>query len=295
VTALQAALVAGVLAGLGVATVLASLVPAPPALGEALNRLSTTRAPAAPAGTRDRLGAWAHRHLPRAPGVGPADADLALLRVSPLRFWGDKAVRGLAGLALAPVITAVWLVAGRAVTLPAGLGLALAVLLFLTPDLEVRRRAAAARLEFARCLGAYADLVALERLAGSGPGQALEAAADVGDSWPFARIREELDRARLAGLPPWVRLRQVADEVDVRELADVADILRLSGDEGAAVADTLSARAAAIRTGLLQAEQARANARSERLTFPVVLLAVTFLATLLIAQGLRLMAVAPPP
>ncbi|MGF1662565.1 MAG: type II secretion system F family protein [Kineosporiaceae bacterium] len=292
-TGLPTALAAGLLAGLGVSLTVVSLVPAVPALGDALDRLATTRPPAPAAGARDRVGTWAGRRLPRLPGLTPAESDLALLRLSPARFWGDKVVRGLAGLAIAPVASALWLALGRPVTVPVVLGLALSALLFLTPDLEVRSRAAAARLEFARCLGAYADLVALERLGGSGPGQALEAAAEIGDSWPFARLREELQRASLLGMPPWTRLRQVADEVDVRELADLADILRLSGEAGAAVSDTLTARATAVRVGLLQAEQARANARAERLTFPVVLLAVTFLATLLVAQGMRLLAAGP--
>ena len=160
-------------------------------------------------------------------------------------------------------------------------------------DLDLRRQASRARLEFARGLGAYIELVALERIGGAGAGQALDAAAAVGDNWVFRRLRAELDRARLAGITPWTQLRSVARDLRLPELADLADIIRLSGDEGAAVYETLRARARTLRSGLLQSEQARANATSDRLTFPVTLLAISFLMILLVAQGIRLVQSGP--
>ena len=52
--------------------------------------------------------------------------------------------------------------------------------------------AKAARKEFGRALASYIDLVALERNSGSGPRQAMEIAANIGDSWVFRRLAEEL-------------------------------------------------------------------------------------------------------
>ena len=83
--------------------------------------------------------------------------------------------------------------------------------MFLLPDYNVRDDAKKARAEFARALGAYIDLVALERHSGSGTRQAMEVAADVGDSWVFPRLGEELARSRWSGLPPWEALHTLAD------------------------------------------------------------------------------------
>ncbi len=62
--------------------------------------------------------------------------------------------------------------------------------------------------------------------------------------------------------------------------SDVADIMRLSGEDGAAVLPTLRARAASLRTSLLQADVAAANEASERMSIPVALLGVAFMALL---------------
>jgi Flp pilus assembly protein TadB len=153
----------------------------------------------------------------------------------------------------------------------------LAVGLFLIPDLEVRRKAASARQEFARATSAYLDLTALERAAGAGATQALEQAATVGDSWVFIRLREQLIRARLSGTPPWDGLHQLAVELGLPELSDLADIMRLSGEQGAAVAETLRARSRSLRAALLTAEQTRANEQSERMVMPVAFLGLIFL------------------
>ncbi len=117
--------------------------------------------------------------------------------------------------------------------------------LWFLPNLNVRSDAKRGRVEFHRALGAYVDLVALERNAGSGPRQAMEVAAGIGHSWVFRRIGEELARSRWSGQPPWDALTTLADDLGVPELADLADIMRLSGDEGAQVYATLRARSAA--------------------------------------------------
>jgi len=152
--------------------------------------------------------------------------------------------------------------------------------LFVVPDLEVARKAATAREEFARATSAYLDLTALERAAGAGATQSLEQAATVGDSWVFVRLREQLIRARLSGTPPWDSLHDLADELALPELSDLADIMRLSGEEGAAVADTLRARSRGLRAALLTKEQTRANEESERMVVPVAFLGLIFLVIL---------------
>ena len=64
----------------------------------------------------------------------------------------------------------------------------------------------------------------------------------------------------------------------VAELGDLADIMRLSGEDGAAVYTTLRARAASLRSQLLSADAAAANAASEHMIVPVALLGIAFMA-----------------
>jgi hypothetical protein len=82
------------------------------------------------------------------------------------------------------------------------------------------------------------------------------------------------------GVPPWRELERLADELKVPELGDVADIMRLSGEDGAAVYATLRARATSLRTALLNADAARSNAASEHMVVPVALLGLTFMVLL---------------
>jgi hypothetical protein len=77
----------------------------------------------------------------------------------------------------------------------------------------------------------------------------------------------------------------LAEELGLPELDDFADIMRLSGEEGASVYATLRARSAAMRTAMLNEEIAQANAVGERMTIPGSLLGVIFMA-LLVAPSL---------
>jgi len=160
---------------------------------------------------------------------------------------------------------------------PAAAGVAGGLLGFVSPDLAVRARARGAREAFRHAVGAYLDLVALERAADGGPAEALHRAAAVGQAWTFVRIQEALDRARLSGEPPWAALAALAAEMGVDDLRDLADIIALAGDDGAAVYDTLVAKAAGLRARALADAEAEANAASERMTLPAVLLGLGFL------------------
>ncbi len=281
-TGLQLWALAGGLIGLGLAVLLRRLAPARPDLGSALQQLAPelSLAPSVPVtavtpGGVDRVGAWASRRLPMT--AAPVK-DLALLEIPVSRFYGQKVLYALFGLAFPVVLgyAATLLDLSPPILLPAVASLVLAVVLSLLPDYNVRSDAAAAREEFTRALSAYVDLVALERLAGAGPRQAMESAAQIGDAWPFRRIDEELTRSRWSGVPPWDALSRLAASLDLTALADLADIMRLSGEEGASVYQSLRARSSAIRTALVTEELARANRAGERLTLPAAVLALTF-------------------
>jgi hypothetical protein len=294
-TGLQLALLAGAMVGLGLVLLTARLIPAEPDLVEALRRLTPTRAPRiktsqSPAAGKERIGVWAIRALPPGVWVRTPTRELALLRVPLARFYGDKIVFAFLGLFIPPLLAAFleFLDLGLPLTIPAIASLGLAVVMFFLPNYNAIDEAKKARLEFARALGAYIELVALERNNGSGVRQAMEAAAEIGDSWVFQRLNEELTRSRWSGLPPWEALHTLADELGLPELDDFADIMRLSGEEGASVYANLRARSAAMRTAMLNDEIAQANAVGERMTIPGSLLGVIFMALLVAPSLLRM-------
>lgn len=166
------------------------------------------------------------------------------------------------------------------VILPAAASAALAALLFFAPDLDLRRRAGQAREEMRRATCVYLELVALERAADAGPIEAVGRAAQIGDGRAFALMRDAMLRAQLAGAPPWHGLAELGEQTQLPELGDVADIMRLSGEQGAAVYTTLRSRAAGLRTSILNQTAARANAASEHMVVPVALLGLCFMALL---------------
>ena len=302
-TVLQLLLAAGGLVGAGLALVLFQLAPYHPDLGQALARLSPAGAREAQNAARaltqprvkgsddirDVLGAWGARHLPANLWGKVAPADLAVLGMTPARFYGEKILYAFIGLVAGPLLSAALMFSfSIPVYVPVLATLALAVALWFIPTYNVVTDARDARVEFARSLGAFVDLVALEMASGSGPRQSMEAAAAVGDSWVFRRMREELARTRWSGITPWDALRHLGNEIDMPDLHELADIMRLSGEDGGRVYPQLKARAASMRSAILSAQKTRANEVSERMTLPMTLLGMIFLLILITPQVLRM-------
>ncbi|MBW8174030.1 type II secretion system F family protein [Ornithinimicrobium sp. Arc0846-15] len=299
---LQLAILAGSLTGLGFAVVLWALVPVSPDLGDVLRRLSPEGARMAQqqriqvaAGDddfRDSLGRWAGRALPARVWGAVSAQDLAVMRVTPTRFYGEKVTFGLLGLMIVPFLSGVaWIVGiSLPVFVPVLGSLLLGVALWYLPNYNITDDAKKARLEYTRSLGAFIDLVALERNGGSGPRQSMEAAAGVGDSWPFKRLSEELARTRWSGVTPWDAMRHLGEELGIPEMHDFADIMRLSGEDGAQIYTILRARSSSMREAMLSAQKAQANEISERMTLPMSLLGVLFLVILVSPAMLGLLA-----
>lgn len=293
---MTAVILAGMLIGLGLALLAVWVAPTQPDLAAALDRLDPQQG-ATHSGISDpvatdplsRLGVWMQRRVP-ARWVRVPAADLNVLGMSTAAFWGKKAALLLIGLAFPTLFTIVVDALGMHIpfAVPAVAGLILGVVLSMAPDVEVQRNAKAARLEFARAVTSYIDLVALEKNAGSGTSQALYEAAKVGDSWVFRRLREELAHARWSGRPAWDALATLGDELGVPALHDLGDIMRLSGVEGTAVYDALRSRAASSRAALLAADHTEANRASETLAFPISALVLVFVAILVTPALLRI-------
>lgn len=283
---------AGVAVGGGLAVVIAGVSPSIPDLRSALARVGSAPGPIAGNGTNDRDRAavsrwlqWVRAHLPELAARLRVDryrADLDLVGVAPETLVIRKLGYGLLGLAFPPVLITAMAFVGLSLPLaiPGLASAGLAAALFQVPDFDLRRRARATRGEMRRAVCVYLELVALERAADAGTVEALNRAAEIGDGRAFSLIREALLRAHLAGAAPWQGLAQLAQQLRVAELDDIADIVRLSGEDGAAVYATLRARAASLRTALLTDAAAEANAASEHMIMPVAFLGVTFMALL---------------
>ncbi|KAE8765362.1 type II secretion system F family protein [Georgenia thermotolerans] len=295
---LLGAIVAGSLISLGLALAVLRLLPPRPDPVDAVARLTpkpyvpTQWGALEPDPTRtERLGQWALRTLPPGMWVRTPQRELKLLQIPLAKFYGDKLTFAALGLAIPVVLNLVFTAAGA--RLPFQLGfvasLGLAALMFFIPNYNAVDDARKARSEFRRALGAYVDLVALERTSGAGVRQSMEQAAAVSQSWVFTRISSELMHSRWSGVPPWDALRELADELALPDLADLADIMRLSGEQGSAAYDSLRARATAIRTAMLGEELAEANATVERMSIPGSLLGVVFMALLVAPALLRIL------
>lgn len=262
--------------GLGLSLVVAALFPAPPALAPAMERLQS------PAHTRPETG-WRGRVARKLAGtvIGARipSADLVLLGKTGDDYLAQKAVM-IALAAVGPVVLWAWC-ALLGVVLPSVVSgascLAFAVVVFFAPDASIRSRAAEARRAFRHALVAYLDLVALARAAGSGPADALESAAKVGEGWTFRRLGAALDPARRGAGSAWDELTRLSEEIGVRELADLATIAGLAGTRGAGILDTLMAKAQSLREVELSAEVSRAKSRTETMTVPMALSVIGFL------------------
>ena len=276
-----AAMIAGGSVGAGLALAVAGSLRTTPDLASALARLNGS------SGTevRDSTGSPREQILRQLVGQLRADkltAELRLLGQTPEQLVVRKLSFALLGLAFPPVLAAVMGVIGLTlpVVIPGFASLALGAALLFAPDLDVRKRALEARREMRRAVCIFLELVALERAADAGTTEALNRAADIGDGRAFSLLRDALLRARLAGIPAWQGLTELSDEIGVPELGDVADIMRVAGEDGAAVYSTLRARSTSLRGAVLTDTAAQANTASEHMIVPVAFLGIAFMALL---------------
>jgi tight adherence protein C len=280
----------GALAGLGLFLLGYALRPPRPRLTRQLAEFDAARRsgnghwPAAGGGADDglrgQLGGWLERvcasHGLEFPSVR---ASLALTGGSLEVFLATKMLLGVSGLVLGPALVLAAGLAGVHVPVVFGiwLGLALGVIFFLLPDVEVKQKAAARRRDFRHAVGSFLDLVAMNLSGGRGVPEALMAAADVGSGWAFGRIRDTLAAARITGLTPWQALGTLGEETKIDELRDLGAALSLVAEDGAKVRESLVARAATMRARELADLQGQAGERSQSMLVAQLMLCAGFL------------------
>lgn len=281
--AVTALLGAGVGIGLWIAG--RALAPRPVPLAAvfaALDRTGGTRSADVPpaSGLERRAGRAALRLVAALGGNLDARAvELHLTDRTAARHALDKLV-GAAGGAAAPLLVGTGLSA-TGIMLPVagllGLSVATAVAGWLLPDMVLRDEAAKRRKAFRHALSSYLDLVNVIIAGGGGIQTALYTAAEAGDGWAFASIRRALDRARLTNRSPWATFAELASDLDVPELAELAASVSLAGSQGARIRASLAAKADTLRGHQVAETEAAAESATERMTIPVAVLLFGFL------------------
>lgn len=281
-------ILAGAAVGAGVFLLVRQVVPGVPALGKALERLNNDPVPplviAENADLAAKVGARLQRRVPTSGSrlFQVSDADLEILGRQRYEVLGEKLVSALIGFLIGPFTTLVGTLGGVGVgyLLPTVFSLVFAAAGWFVPDLAAREKAASARVEYASSASAYLDLVAIARVSGMGANEAMRSAAQITGNAAFRRIAQAIQRSSWAGTPPWDALADLRSRLDVPELGDVADIMRLTGS-GGQVIESLRHRAASLRDAQLTADHARAKSQSERLTLAMSTTGLLFLLMLL--------------
>ncbi len=276
-------------AGIGIALLLFGLAFVPPRtdLAAAVGRWESQRqykpAPTAAATAADlhaRLGTYLVRELrQRGISMSKVRTDLELVDKTLEEHLTRKVLLAGFGLVLPSLTITVLALAGVAIpwSVPALVGLVLAALFFVLPDLSVAQEATKRRDDLRRALSCYLDLVSMSLAGGRGVPEALPTAAQIGQGWAFELLAETISRARYAGTTPWEAFADLGERVDLPELRDLGGALTLVADDGAKVRQSLTARAATQRRRQLAEAEGDAEKGDQSIGIAQVILAVGFL------------------
>ena len=304
---MNAPLLAGAAFGIGLYLLLRALFPPRPGLAASLaafdaavrrrdedaraRRMSPTREKVG--GLRSQIGRRLARFYDeRGWEQRSVRADLAIVEKSFEGFLATKFLLPAAALVFIPVLVGYFALLGMGASLavPLWVGVLFAALFFFLPDLQLRQEAAQRRRDFRYVVGAFLDLVAMNLAGGRGVPEALMTASQVGEGWAIGRIRDALANARITGQTPWQALGNLGDEIDVAELRDLSAALGLVADDGAKVRQSLSARAASMRSRQLSEVEGKAGERSQSMLVAQLLLCTGFLVFLAFPAVMRVLA-----
>lgn len=281
-------LFAGLGVGLGLFIAIRGLLPRPTPLSSVMRQLDRTGASVferrSAAASTNRSGHTVQRLAASMSGRlgSKVESDLAVMDRTPDSFAIEKLATSLALGGIVIALAVVLSLAGS--PLNSGLTFAMAICAlavgFVTPDLALRSQAAARRTGFRHALSSYLDLVNVLLAGGAGIETSLAAAADAGDGWGFVQIRHALLRARTLRQSPFDVFTELGDRIGVAELSEIAASVRLAGEQGARIKMSLAAKASALRGHQMARIESEANAATERMGLPTVLLFLGFMVLL---------------
>ncbi|MDX2381569.1 MAG: hypothetical protein QNM02_17635 [Acidimicrobiia bacterium] len=142
-------------------------------------------------------------------------------------------------------------------------------------------RADEVRVDLRHQLAAYLDMVTMLLAGNNGHEGALEQAARAGDGLLFRELRRRMREVSTTGTSLVAALSLVAADYGMVELEQVAAATSLSAAEGAPVARTLAAKCSTLRSTLASDEETAARIRNDKVTPPLVGMALLFMALII--------------
>ena len=164
---------------------------------------------------------------------------------------------------------------------PAALSVACAIVLPLLVHSTTMAASAEVAIDLRHQLGAYLDMVTMLLAGNSGYEGALDQAARAGDGLLFRELRRAMREAGTTGQSLVRALEQIADDYGIVELEQVAATATLSAAEGAPVARSLAAKCSTLRSTLAAEQEAEARVRNDKVTPPLVAMALLFMALII--------------
>lgn len=227
------------------------------------------------------IGSLATRH-----GVAARawDRPLRLVGRSTEAHLGLLVLAALVGLVTPAVVVGTLQAAGVmsiGVWIPAAMSLIAAVAAAALVHSITMARSADVALDLRHQLGAYLDMVTMLLAGNSGYEGALDQAARAGDGLLFRELRRRMREAGTTGQSLVRALERVADDYGIVELDQVAATASLSAAEGAPVARSLAAKCSTLRSTLAAEQEAAARVRNDKVTPPLVAMALLFMALII--------------
>jgi hypothetical protein len=219
-------------------------------------------------------------------------ADWSSRWTQPLRLIGRSVdvhvgiltLAALAGFLAPTIVLGVLQMTGAVsigVWIPAGLAVATALLVPTVIHSDALASAADVTIDLRHQLGAYLDMVTMLLAGNTGYEGALEQAARAGDGLLFRELRRRMREVATTGHSLVRALDLVADDYGIVELEQVAATATLSATEGAPVARSLGAKCSTLRSTLAAEQEAAARVRNDKVTPPLVGMALLFMALII--------------
>jgi tight adherence protein C len=216
--------------------------------------------------------------------------DLRMAGMSAEQFAVDKVMLAAFGVVIPAVFLLLLQAMGVGVPLVAVLcvGVIFGLVGFITPNLLLSAEATRYRKDFRHGLSSLLELVSIGMAGGA---QVQNAMADAiragrpvgpmvssrGEGWVFQELASPIDKAVQERQPPWEHIALLGDELGIPELGELTSSIKAAGSEGANVRNSLAARAQSLRARRVAELEGEAGETSQKMSFPIALLAFGFL------------------
>ncbi len=198
-----------------------------------------------------------------------------------LGYLALASLAGFVGPSLALGLLQVAGVLSIGIWIPTLLSIVTAIIAPLLVHSDAMSRSAEVTVDLRHQLGAFLDMVTMLLAGNSGYEGALDQAARAGDGLLFRELRRRMREAGTTGQSLVRALQRVADDYGIVELDQVAATATLSAAEGAPVARSLAAKCATLRSTLAAEQEADARVRNDKVTPPLVAMALLFMALII--------------